>query len=238
MRREADDSKFTVCVLLYGDYLSLAMRCLESLRPLKDVVDLRIGLNEVDYVVEDYVRKTFPDAKVSENYKPQIFKYPMMRKLFYETGPLKEYVMWFDDDSYVKEIDKLAWLRAVESNMPQCDMLGSTYSISYTEDQKAWAKTQPWFNNKPLSDKPKFATGGWWCIKSALLAKHNWPVPELKHSGGDVALGVLLNQQGYSLKHFNRGVAINADSSGKESAAPRRGESGKEKPVGKGFIPR
>jgi len=239
MKRTAkSNARFTVCVLLYGDHTDLAKRCLESIKPLVDLIDLRIGLNEVSDDTEKYVRDQFAGCCITDNQNPQIFKYPMMRKLFKEFGELKEYTMWFDDDSFIKETNPVSWLGSVEATMTQCDMLGSVYSINYTDDQKAWAKVQPWYNGRMVSNKPRFATGGWWCIKSAILSKHDWPIPELRHTGGDVALGVMLNQQEYVLKHFNRGVAINADASGKESAAERRGFSGKERPVGKGFTPR
>ncbi len=36
-------------------------------------------------------------------------------------------------------------------------------------------------------------------------------------------LGELMRQQGYSLFHFNDGIAINADAAGKESNSERRG---------------
>jgi hypothetical protein len=52
-----------------------------------------------------------------------------------------------------------------------------------------------------------------------------------------VALGILLAQNDLKLRHTKEGVAINADSFGKESAAQRRGASKTERPIGKGFTP-
>jgi len=230
--------KFTVCVLLYGDHTSLARRCLEPVFKLCEsgLVELRIGLNEVSDETSNYVTERRDSAVFYES-DPQIFKYPMMRRMLYEQPVTTDYVMWFDDDSYIKDQDVTSWIKSVELAMNSCDMLGSVYVIPYGSDQKAWCSTQPWFTGKPIKDKPKFATGGWWCIRSEVIKKFNWPIPELKHCGGDVALGVLFDQNNLRLKHFNHGVAINANDVGKESSAARRGASRTEKPIGKGFTP-
>jgi hypothetical protein len=229
--------KFTVCVLLYGDFLNLARRCLEPLFKLREsgLVDLRLGLNEVSQPTRDYIKEHSLGASQGidvwlEN--PQVYKYPMMRQMFHSKPIETPYVMWFDDDSYVKDASLLT---QVETQMVDCDMLGSVYTIPYGNDQKEWCKSQPWYVGKPLSDKPRFATGGWWCIKTDVLKRFDWPTPELKHCGGDVALGILISQNDLKLKHFNKGVAINANAQGKESAAERRGASKTEKPIGKGF---
>ncbi len=229
-------SKFTVCVLLYGDHLALASRCLEPLFKAAGLglINLRIGLNEVCNATLQFVKDNTPKSCILFEANPQIYKYPMMRRMLYDCPVDTEYFMWFDDDSFIKE-DVGSWFCDVEKIMQSCDMLGSVYTIGYSQEQAAWAKTQPWYTGKPINPRPKFATGGWWCVRTDLLKKHDWPIPQLKHSGGDVALGVLVEQQSYRLKHFNKGVAINANDEGKESSATRRGFSGKEKPIGTGF---
>lgn len=229
------DRKFTVCVLLYGDYPDLARRCLEPVFELcgSGRVDLRIGMNEVSQQTSEYVANSAPSDAEVISANPQILKYPMMRRLFYDKPVSTEYVMWFDDDSYVKDANLSDWLDAVENAMTTCDMLGSVYTIGYTPSQKQWCSKQPWYAGKTIPDRPQFATGGWWCIKTQVLNKFGWPIPELQHCGGDVALGVLLHQQGLRLKHFREGVAINANAEGKESAAERRGASKTAKPIGR-----
>jgi len=229
-------SKFTVCALLYGDHFDLATRCLEPLLKAagSSLINLRLGLNEVCQDTLNFVKNKSSESCLVFEASPQIYKYPMMRKMLYDVPVETEYFMWFDDDSFIKE-NVEEWFCVIEKEMQSCDMLGSVYTISYSPQQMAWAKTQPWYSNKTINPKPKFATGGWWCVRTDLLRKHDWPIPQLKHSGGDVALGVLIEQQGYRLKHFNKGVAINANAEGKESSAARRGFSGKEKPIGTGF---
>lgn len=231
--------KFTVCSLLFGEYTNLARRCLEPLSVLSSLglINLRIGMNQVCQATKDYVSEKFKNAEYICEADPQLYKYPMMRKLFYDKPISTDYVMWFDDDSYIKNPDPVEWLSVVETGMKSCDMLGSVYVIPYGQDQKEWCKTQKWYTGKTIPDRPKFATGGWWTIKSSVLKFFDWPVPELKHCGGDVALGILFDQNSLKLKTFNTGIAINADETGKESAAARRGASRTEKPIGRGFVP-
>jgi hypothetical protein len=229
------DRKFTVCALLYGNYPDLARRCLEPVFELcgSGRVDLRIGMNEVSEETRDYVADSAPSDAEVISADPQILKYPMMCRLFYDKPVSTDYVMWFDDDSYVKADNFADWLDSVEEAMASCDMLGSVYTIAYTPSQKQWCAKQPWYAGKSIPDRPQFATGGWWCIKTQVLNTFGWPIQELQHCGGDVALGVLLHQHGLRLRHFREGVAINANSEGKESAAERRGASKTAKPIGK-----
>lgn len=233
------DVRTTVCVLMYGNFVGLAKRCLHPLFKLNKMgaIKLRLGLNEVSSETLDYIDTNgAPCLKYEAN--PQIYKYPMMHKMFNEPPVDTEFIMWFDDDSFVTEnVDLIGWLNRVESSMSNCDMLGSVYTIPYTSNQKEWCKTQPWYTGKNLKDKPAFATGGWWTIRTEVVKKFNWPISQLKHCGGDVALGVLLDQNNLRLKSFKQGVAINADENGKESASPRRGASNTEKPIGKNFSP-
>lgn len=232
------DIKFTVCALLYGDYPDLARRCLEPLFKLNELglIELRVGLNEVCDDTSNYVLSR-RDSITTREANPQIFKYPMMRELFYSKPITTDYLMWFDDDSYIKADNLTLWLSSIEKDMESCDMLGSVYGIKYGADQRAWCETQPWYRGKPIPQFPRFATGGWWCIRTDVLRTYDWPIKELKHCGGDVALGILLAQNDLKLRHTKEGVAINADSSGKESAAQRRGASKTERPIGKGFTP-
>jgi hypothetical protein len=81
----------------------------------------------------------------------------------------------------------------------------------------------------------RFATGGFWVIKTELLYRYNYPWPELDHNGGDSLLGELCLQQDLRLQQFKEGVKINASRDGKESAAKRRGTS--QKPLGHDFQP-
>ena len=226
----------TVCCLLYGDYPELAYRCLRPISELYNKgVQVRISCNEISDATRAHIDKLLPKSKnliVTEN-KPQIYKYPAMRELFWDFGPIvTDYVMWFDDDSYINSPDPASWLTGVEKFMEEnmADMAGSLYCIPTTPRQKEWRRLHcSWFSESSYTNKTTIATGGWWIIRTDIIKKYNWPHPMLRHRGGDVLLGDLMKHQSLRLKKFNNQIAINADEKGKESASKRRGHD--EPPV-------
>ena len=224
----------TVCCLLYGDYPKLAYRCLKPISELYHKgTEVRLACNEVSDATSKVISDLFADSLKYLKYNPQIYKYPAMRELF-KLKPLNtDYVMWFDDDSYITNSDPVKWLYDVETFMKNtgADMAGSLYQVYSTPRQIEWRRLHcPWFKQNKASNKTKFATGGWWIIKAGIINKYNWPHTDLKHRGGDVLLGELMLHESLKLVNYKSGIAINADESGKESASKRRGYD--EKPIG------
>lgn len=225
----------TICCLLYGDYPELAERCLKPISELHKLgADIRIGCNEISTKTFELVMDMF---KVDENLlvvsnDPQIYKYPMMHKLFNIKELKSDYVMWFDDDSYIED-NPVEWLESVESFIKtnNADMIGSIYFMPTLGKQTEWRRLHcSWFKPEKVTNKTLFATGGWWAAKSSLIKKYDWPHESLNHRGGDVLLGELIKHEGLKLVKFNKGVRINADENGKESASKRRGYD--EPPIG------
>jgi hypothetical protein len=209
------------------------------------LIELRVGCNEVSDRTMEIVMSMSPHAQSERfhlvNSKENIFKYPMMRRLFGYDGGLPKIestnrIMWFDDDSYIKNPDPVRWLDLVEEKMQGADMIGSIYRLGLTHSQRKWIATQPWFGGKPVPNVATFATGGWWVLPATIVYQYNWPVPELNHRGGDVMLGQLCLQNGLRLVKFNEGVAINADAEGRESKSLRRGHD--EDPIGVRYDPK
>lgn len=237
--------KFTICVLLYGDYPQLASRCLESLRKhiLPEDRNVRVGLNAVSAATRQVVMDFgLPEECLWES-DTNIYKYPMMRQMVHGRLPVTtDYLMWFDDDSCISgleqsDLEKLAaadrerpstvasdWLRLVDHAMVDADMIGSIYWMNWQGRQRDWVRDQPWYNGASLEGpRVKFATGGWWTIRAELLRRFDYPWPELEHRGGDMLLGELFRQQDLRLRQFRSGLWINADVFGFESKSPRRG---------------
>lgn len=230
---------YSVCVLLYGDHADLAKRCLQSISQSHGqdyVADIRIGLHDVSAdtqsVVNDFVSELWPVKVILYEPQDNIYKYPTMRKMFYDKDhPLSKYTMWFDDDSYICADD--FWQKLSKET---CDdkMLGQIWQLPVHPNQWEWAKTQPWFNaQRPKPNMYKFCQGAWWVCPSGILTDLNWPIPELKHCGGDSLLGEVLAHKGYNLKKYDYGVRINADENGKHSGSKRRGFS--EKVIGSDY---
>jgi hypothetical protein len=228
-----------VCILFYGDdekCYQLAQRVLNS--PMRQLarhnVEFRFGLNAVGAptraLVHDAVARDFPGALVVEPEK-NIFKYPMMRRLLHDRALRAPITMWFDDDSCLStDCDVAAWLPRVQKLLEAHAMVGSVYRQRLLGNQAEWIKNQWWYAGKPVQSYVKFVTGGWWAIRSEVLLRFDWPLPELKHRGGDVMLGALCEQHGLTLGHFRDQLWINANDEGVESKSPRRGFD--EKPIG------
>jgi hypothetical protein len=227
--------------LLFGDYPELAKRCLSPLRQLQSRKRAKVvlGLNAVSPRVRDLVvRLGFPNDAVIESAE-NLCKYPMMRRILgrlYEDEP--GYIMWFDDDAAIRPgVVPHLWMDRVDAAMCSADMIGSLYRQSLQGAQHLWVKDQPWYGGEPVGPGHvvHFAQGSWWTIRSAVLRRWNWPIPELNHRGGDVMLGELCRQQKLRLRSFKEGLFINADLRGRESKSPRRGLN--EPPIGFRYQP-
>ena len=222
------ETKFLVCALFYGDFPGLAQRCAQSIQALRDTgqVDIRIGLNEVSARSAALIDAALPGvARICA--APQIYKYPMMRRLVHEYEGDATHVMWFDDDScLVPGLDVPRWLAEI-SRLAHAirGALGPTCGKYPSEAEKAWVEAQPWYTGRPQPAMTVFNTGAWFVLPIALYRRYDWPPPGLRHNGGDVALGALLYQQGLPVGPFRLGLAVNADASLGESTAPRRGYS-------------
>lgn len=214
----------TVFVLGYGDYPDLIRRCLENLYQYTDpgLFNVRIGLNEPFERTADYVRKFAAEhSNVEAVYtrKPQAYKYPLMREMFYDTSrPIKtDWVLWFDDDSYVCHPE---WLNKLGARVQEklydrsptyprgIHMYGHVWYWHLQGRQLEWIRQATWYSGKPPKlDKAKnppqpkveFCNGGFWLITYEALRACDWPDPRLRHRGGDVMLAEALRQKGYGV---------------------------------------
>lgn len=218
--------KFLVLALFYGDHPELALRCGRTLRALWNTgrVDVRVGLNEVSARSRSVLEDLLPGVHF-ESADPQVYKNPMMRRLLAGYHGDATHMMWFDDDScLLPGIDAGAWLQAVSTRTATVrGSLGSLYTQEVTEAQRHWVAQQPWATGRPVPQQVLFNTGGWKIVPLALMRRHDWPFADLVHAGGDLALGLLLQQLGLEPEQFRVGLAINADGALRESNAPRRG---------------
>lgn len=226
--------KFTVCALLYGDYPRLAERLLSSLSRV-DLLDVRyrIGLNNVSERTNKLVDKFIQDRyALGNSYRVWVYhgvdpyyKYPLMRRMFNEPSIDSDYVMWFDDDSFVKDVTPHTLWLDVERKMKEFDMIGAKYYKHTKGNQRQFIEDQPWYNGKPVRRKIDFITGGWWTIKTDILVRHNWPPENFEHNGGDMMLGELCRQHDYKMGSFQHHLGINTKDGVKCSNMPRRGFS-------------
>lgn len=229
-----------ICILFYGadEYCQqLGLRVMnEPMRQLAEMrnVEFRFGLNAVGPMrrafLHAYAKEFFNDALVVDS-PENIYKYPLMQRMFCAKPLQAPLTMWFDDNSYLDyETDVAEWYTRVTNQMQHCAMLGSVYTQGLVGNQAEWIKAQPWYAGKTPGPYVKYAAGGWWTVRTDVLTSFNWPSPDIVHHGGDVMLGELLHQHDLQLCHFRDNVLIQTNESGVESATMRRGFVGQ--PVG------
>lgn len=245
--------ELTVCVLGFGDQTTDLGRCLESIRRVlpgdESVARVRIGLNRPSSALSVLparwaascadARPMLPCNIVRTTWLP---KYPTARLLIHgdadadaDVTPIEtEYVMWFDDDSYICDDAPATFFADHVAAMAQggYDLAGSRYTQTLRRGQRAWIEAQPWANlavfpspqkNAAGDDMATFCQGAWWIARTARLREWDYPWPQLYHNGGDVMLGELARRQHWKIRNTRDGVAINAGATGRESKAPRRG---------------
>jgi hypothetical protein len=216
--------RLTVCALTYGNHPGLVSRFLTRLYALTDsaVFDLRLGLNapceESLAIAEGHARS---HCRVMLFHSEiNLFKNPMMRRMFYDPPIESEWTIWFDDDSYVTRADWLKRLALKVERDPEVDQWGVEYGIFPNDEALRFAKSSPSYRGLPWltrrNDKGVespycvFATGGFWVAKTRVLRALDWPDPRLVLAGEDFLLGEALRQNGYRIGLFNRCVAVNA----------------------------
>jgi len=234
----------TVCSLFYGDHPVLAQRCLRSIEGglredgAKHVEELRFGLNAVSPRTEDFVRRWSADIHARYGIMVQmyqtrtnVFKYPLMRRMFHDYEINTDYVMWFDDDSYLESPMQNGWWDAMFDAIRDKDMIGQFWLMPLEGAQWEWVKSQPWYNEKVGEPRKRpgmtkkyleFCQGAWWVIRNKVLVKYDWPLKDIRHNGGDSMLGELFRHQQLRMGRFHGGVRINADEQGRHSKAKPR----------------
>lgn len=209
----------TACSLLYGDYYDMHARHLNGvINTTGGNVKLRVFCNQVGRttrsLVDRYVREKKIDVAYFED--KNINKYPAMRKMFFDKDkPITTpWVMWFDDDTMV-DVDGQWFSKLcrttldVTQNNPLVAMVGvAPCHYSLTPQKAIWIRSAPWYKGRPFRDsagreghgcdKIHFLCGSFWVMRTDVIQELNIPDGRLNHNGGDVAIGEMLYQNGYS----------------------------------------
>lgn len=226
----ADGAAVCVCVLFYGageKYLSLAKRVLNApMRQLANLdVEFRFGCNAVGESTREYLQEqasVYFQRTLFFEETQNVFKYPIMRRMFNEKMIKAPVTIWFDHDSYIEpDVDVEAWLSRVVRQLGSCKMIGSIHKGKLNDAQLRWVNRQLWANEEAEPHYLPYATGSWWAINTDVLYSYNWPPPNLQQKGGDLLLGELFKQQKLSLCHFRDGLRINVNEAGVETPQPR-----------------
>jgi hypothetical protein len=221
--------KFTVFVLCYGEHATLARRCLDGILgsvPARRL-DLRVGANACCSETLAYLRG-LPLTKLYA-YDENRYKYPLMREMFRdEECPLQSnYVVWFDDDSYVVDTNWAVRLgeTIVENHRHGVRLYGMRFNHDlspYVRDghnPQAWFRAAPWWQGIPMGNRRSehpvpngscihFVTGGFWALGVDALKRGDIPDRRLRHNGGDITIGEQVRQAGFKLCEFNKNKSL------------------------------
>lgn len=222
-----------VCVLFYGadNYCyKLARRVLSDemcqFASEHPGLDFRFGFNAVGedtkYFVAARQKQCFANSVVIDC-PENIYKYPLMRRLFLARPITAPIVLWFDDDSCIApQTDVRVWFRRLQTQLTNCAAIGSIYRAGISQPQSDWITKQSWYAGKTPGPYVSYATGGWWAAQSSVINKFDWPPQDLKQKDGDVMFGELLRQNDLSLQHFRDNMWINANDEGVEASVTRK----------------
>lgn len=226
----------TVCSITYGDYPELPLR---SLRGLYDTLDeskfkLRFGMNAPSERCEkqllDFL-ETKSNVEIVYIAKPQLFKSPMMRKLFRDKEhPITtDWIMFFDDDAcftsneWIKDFGKTIDRERGSANKrfsAGIAMFGLVRFMRLSARLISYIKAARWFKKKPFvlvkargdrathNYKVDFVTGGLWLITTEAVNRLDWPDPRLTQKLDDVLLGAALRQNDYGIASVKNGFIV------------------------------
>lgn len=216
-------SRITICVALFGDYSDLCRRFVAKLYQFAPPFEfsLRIGLNAACRETIDLVESTAREAgNVLIHSEPKnIYKSPLMAKLFALEPITTDWVIWFDDDSYPYRNDWLAGLRLKIEAQPEVDVWGNVLFTDADESAVRFIQTAAWYRGLPFnhqeptgewSERPilTFVEGGFWAAKTSVLRALQWPDPRLVQNEDDYIFGEALRQNGFKIGRYKSGVRI------------------------------
>ncbi len=226
----------TICVIAYGPHADIAEKFLKRLYDNTDpaLFRLRVGLNEAEPRTHALVERAAAKFGNVETFvEPvNIFKNPLMRRMFYERPLETKWVIWFDDDSFPTQSDWLSKLAACMKQAPAVSQWGKKVATEYPAagDVVRFISRATWYNHLPLLEGKKntngefyrfhFVTGGFWAMRSDVIRHLDWPDPHLQQFAEDVFLGEALRQNGHQVGAYSQGITVNG--------APRRNSEAEE----------
>ena len=215
-----------VFALLYGDHHALHKRLLDSF-DMAGVRDLPacLWLNTVCDQTRQRLKAAPPNWRVFDS-PENIGKYKAMRTMFEAVEADKDWnwVVWFDDDSYIETPQWLPrTLELIGHNLASANAgdrricyVGKCYLYKYTPGLWRAVKEAKWYKGVPPAlhrgKQPivNFATGAYFWLKRETRDLIDWPDPRLNHDGGDTLLAEAVRQQGLPFhKRCVVGVSIN-----------------------------
>lgn len=216
---------WTVCVLFYGQHSELCRRFLTCLYRWTDpaAFQLRAGLNAVCPETEALVRDAadrFGNVRIFQSVE-NLYKCPMMRRMFHEPPCETEWTVWFDDDSRVTGPGWIMDLALAMQKVREAELFGSLHGVDVGDHLEQFITSAGWYGGIPQQSHGEtgkrtiiFPVGGFWAVRTSRIQETGWPDSRLIHFEDDYLMGEAMRQKGVKMVHFESGVRI--------SDAPRR----------------
>lgn len=213
----------TICVVCYGEYDALAERFLSTLYrcTVPSLFSLRAGLNEVEPATHQLFAEYAAQFQNIETFvEPRnIFKDPLMRRLFYARPITTRWTICCDDDVHFTHPDWLQRLALRIEAKPEVAMWGMPHTL-WRRDQFIidWIRAAKWYRGLPClrgvdpegneATKFCFAAGGFWATRTDVLQQLDWPDPRLIQANEDFLLGEALRQNEFQIGSFYHGIIM------------------------------
>jgi hypothetical protein len=150
------------------------------------------------------------------NAPANLAKEAMTRLLYCDVPPASDYLVSFDDDSYVVE----GWWEAMQGVMERkIDYFGHRYWIDYLPAQAAMLKALPWYTGVPFLSRNgrqggQFMTG-FLAVRAKPLrgtrlpdCREAWKWERYRHFGSDIVLGEMARQLNWTIALHAEGVHV------------------------------
>ncbi len=212
----AHKERVTICVLCYGHYVQLQTACIKSILKTvpREQIDLRIAGNALSEEARQFILEV--GANKLYLHDENRYKYPVMREMFYDKiDPIKtEWLIWFDDDSYVKA-KSVRWLEKLLelTKGDKIGLIGCPVRYTIRAREANWFREGDWYRGRHFRLKDgkeatngnyiHYVQGGFWAASMEAIRQSNIPDKRLVHNGGDVTIGEQVWQNGFQQACFN-----------------------------------
>ena len=205
------EPRVTICVLMYGDYPTLARQVIDSIINSCDRRQYRLfaGCNACSPETLNYLDAV---EQIDRRFisKQNLNKCPMQRRMFEQVET--EFVWWFDDDSYIVESDALQRrLEIADAAATETVLWGPCFSwhdqadFNFGVDLKPWIRAQPWYSREPIpcdsSGEWVFAIGATWFARTSIQRELDWPPRQFLRPGEDALFCEAIRQSGHTLQN-------------------------------------
>jgi len=204
--------KVTLCILGYGDHFPLLKRCLDGVlrTTAKEQVEIRVGGNalcrdSINYLELLQLRGDVDHLLLSD---ANLYKYPVMRRMFREPPLQTDWLVWLDDDAEIVDSNWLdLMLEAAITGWPAgARWVGPLYRYGVSQRWKDWCEASDWYKAKkrpwPADGNVIFCSGGLWLAHVPTLMSMDIPDARLENNKGDVTIGLQMYQAGAAAVNF------------------------------------